>query len=200
MFDIDLPKLFGRKNAALPRDKELVMKTSIAKTAAIVYGCIASCAAYADQPAGVGAADIARSPCFGPIVVGPPGNFLPYLDGVYGSMRIELGDAIRVEANSANGNVQLSCHGTVTPGDVVIGTDLATGDLVEGTVAERGDSCDALVTSGLPSPCRGEGERSAIIIGPDFAGQTCSIGGTPTFDWKVVLNEGGVHLSCLIRK
>ena len=161
-----------------------------------VTGLLAPFAVWSEPPPAVGAAEVESGFCSGNIVVGPPGDFVPFLDGEYGVMLIELGDAKMVKTHSANGNVNLTCHGKSYVGDVVIGTDAATGLIAEGTVATRAASCSAIVTYGLPNPCRGKGEKSAIILGPDFQGEPCNIDGVLTFDWKSVFNEGGYMLSC----
>jgi hypothetical protein len=173
------------------------MKTIVIKVVGVVCGLLWSLTVWSDAPLGVGSADSSSGPCFGQIVVGPPGDFTPFLDGVYGVLIVPLGDAKAVFSNSANGNRNLTCHGTVGPGDVVLGIDAATQvGGAWGTTAERSDACSAITTFGLPSPCRGEGEQSAIIIGPEFQGLPCNIGNVPTFNWKSVFNEGGYMLSC----
>ena len=74
----------------------------------IVIGAVSvfllSSTAWSDAPLGVGSADPFSSFCRGQIVVGPPGDFAPALDGTYGVMFVQLGDAKVVYSNSANGN------------------------------------------------------------------------------------------------
>ena len=172
------------------------MKKIFTKLAGVVCGLLLSLTAWSDAPPGVGSADVSTGACIGQIVVGPEGNFTPILDGVYGVMFIQLGDSQTVVSNSANGNRNLSCHGKGGPGDVVVGFDAVTGLPVSGTTATRSDACSALVTFGLPNPCRGKGAQSAIILGPEFDGSSCNINGVLTSNWKSVFNEGGYRLSC----
>jgi hypothetical protein len=175
------------------------MKTKLITMTGVACGVLLSLTAWSDAPPGVGSADVSTGACIGQVVVGPEGTFTPILDGVYGVMFIQLGDSQTVVSNSANGNRNLSCHGKVSPGDVVVGFDAVTLELVTGTVGERPDVCSALVTFGLPNVCRGKGEKSAIILGPEFNNGLCDINGVLTSNWKSVFNEGGYALSCHIK-
>jgi hypothetical protein len=172
------------------------MKKIFTKLAGVVCGLLLSLTAWSDAPPGVGSADVSTGACIGTVTVGPPGDFTPFLDGVIGVMYIQLGDSQTVVSNSANGNRNLSCHGKVLPGDVVVGIDIISGDIVSGTVTTRSDACSALVAFGLPNPCRGKGEKSAIVFGPEFNNGVCDIDGVLTSDWKSVFNEGGYMLTC----
>jgi len=173
------------------------MKTLLMNVVIMVCGFALSSTVWADTPLGVGSADLTSGACIGQIIVGPPGDFVAVLDGVHGVLVVPLGDSKTVFTNSANGNRNLTCHGrTIGPGNVVAGIDAVTLLPAWGTTAARSDACSALVAFGLPSPCRGAGEKSAIILGPDFQDMPCNIDGVPTFNWKSVFSEGGYMLSC----
>jgi len=170
------------------------MKLSKILLPAILAGICST--TYADQPPGIGSAEIVDGKCYGRIVVGPDGDHVPFLLGGLGLIQIELGDAKTVRTNSAQGNLHLSCHGDVSPGDVVLGWDALQNAWVYATVATRSDSCAAIVDFGLENPCRGKGEKSAVIDGPELQGFACFVDGVPTYNWKSVFNEGGFNLSC----
>lgn len=90
--------------------EEIQMKTIVTKLAGVVCGLLLSLTAWSDVPSGVCSADVSTGACFGQIVVAPPGDFSPILDGTLGIMIIQLVDAQTVLSNSANGNRHLPCH------------------------------------------------------------------------------------------
>ena len=172
------------------------MKTLISGTACAISALLLSSSVYAEPPAGVGAAEMEEGPCFSQTVVGPPGNFVPILDGVHGVLYMQIGTGKYVEANSASGTAKVTCHGRVGRGDVVQGFDVVTGLPAEGTAAGTNNACDALDTFGLLGACRGN-NNGAIIIDAEFQGGSCGWGGRETLDWTSIRTPSGkAMLSC----
>jgi hypothetical protein len=145
----------------------------------------------------VGSADHLNGPCYGAIVVGPPGGFVPFLDGTHGVIFTQLGDGKLVYTNSKTGGRNLTCHGRIEfGGDDVAGLDIVTEDGVLGTPVGIEEACDALAAWGLDHACKGE-SRGAIILDADFNGGSCNVDGVTTDNWRsVYTRDGRVMLSC----
>lgn len=177
------------------------MKTKLITMAGIACGLLFSLTAWSDAPPGVGSADLSSTPCYGIIVVGPPGNFYPTLPGGYGGLFVELGKGKVVESNSAQGNVHLSCHGRIEQGEAIFGLR-APNDFGWGTAATTEEACAALAAGGLDGSCRGNGKKSAIILNTEFNGESCTIplaegGSIETYDWMAVKTSNGkVMITC----
>jgi hypothetical protein len=152
---------------------------------------LVSTLAYADPPAGVGAA-VTESGfvCFFSVVVAPgTGTFTPFLPGGYGILSAALADNSKaVFTNSANGNESLLCTGDTAPGTAVTGTDFLTGLEVTGVIAEVGEACDAL--DGFLDVCT-PGRGAVIVDFESSGGFTCDLFGSPTEDWRQVTTRGG---------
>jgi hypothetical protein len=153
---------------------------------------LVSTLAYADPPAGVGAA-VTESGfvCFFNVVVAPgTGTFTPILPGGYGILAAVLADNSKaVFTNSANGNESLLCTGDTAPGTAVTGTDFVTGEEVTGVIAEVGEACDALEPV-FPDVCT-PGRGAVIVDFESSGGFTCDLFGSPAEDWRQVTTRGG---------
>ena len=159
--------------------------------------------AQAEQPPNVGSADVESTECFTQILVGPPGNFIPFVDGTHGVLFAKQGDGKVTYSNSAKGNRNLSCHGKTQVGDEISGWDVAAVDPQEqamGTVVAIDVACEALRVYGSGDACRGKG-KGAIIVNPIVDGTLCSVGGLITENWHVVYTNGGTsNLRCLAKE
>ena len=153
--------------------------------------------AQAEPELSVGSADHLNAPCYGAIVVGPPGGFVPFLDGTHGVIYTHLGEGKLVYTNSKTGGRNLTCHGNLEfGGDDVAGIDVVTQDGVLGTPVGIEEACDALAAWGLDHACKGE-SRGAILIDADFNGEPCNVDGVITYNWKSVYTRNGkLMLSC----
>ena len=172
------------------------------KVIGAVSALLLSSTAWSDALPGVGSADLSTTPCFGVIVVGPPGNFDAILDDTHGLLLVKIGNAKVVESNSSRGNTLLSCHGRLEDGEPITGLQ-GLGDGRWGTVASNEDSCAALEAGGLTGRCRGNGKNSALIVTADIAGYPCRIpplateGYVETYDWQAIkTNSGKMMLTC----
>ena len=173
------------------------MNTHNLKMTGVLALLFLSTTAFAAPPVGVGAADRAAGICYGAIVVGPPGGFVPFLDGTHGVIFTDLGSAGVIQANSEQGNVNLTCHGELMFDEVTAGIDVVTYDGVLGTPVPPSEACEALTHFGLGHACRGANGSGAIIIDPDFRGEPCNIDGVVTYDWRSIFTESGqVMVSC----
>jgi hypothetical protein len=152
----------------------------------------------AEQPPNIGSADVETAECFTQLLVGPPGNFLAFLDGTHGVLYAKQGEGKVTYSNSKNGNRNLTCQGKRKVGDIVEGFDV-TGPppgpgSAWGTAVSVEVACDALRTYGVgdaADACRGKG-KGAIIVNSLIDDQQCDIGGLFTDNWHVVYNNGGV--------
>ena len=150
----------------------------------------------AEQPTNVGSAERSEGPCFVQTIVGPPGDFVPILDGVHGVLLTNLGEGKFVDAKSAKGTAKLTCHGTNKQGVEIAGYNVVTGILTTGTPAGTKDACDALDTFGLIEACRGN-NNGAVILDAEFDAGTCGWGERETLDWTSVRAPSGKSmLSC----
>ena len=133
-----------------------------------------------------------EGPCFSQIVVGPPGNFFPILDGVHGVLLTQTGDGKFVDANSARGTANLTCHGKLDRAKELTGIDVVTWQVATGTAPGTRAACGALETYGIP--CKGNG-NGAIISNAELQGVSCFWDGLETLDWKTVVTPGGSIMS-----
>jgi hypothetical protein len=162
---------------------------------------LVSTVAYADPPAGVGAA-VTESGfvCSFTVVVAPgTGDFTPILPGGYGIVLAALADNSKaVFTNSANGNESLVCTGRTAPGTAITGTDFVTQADVTGEIAEVGEACDALEPL-FPDVCT-PGRGAVIVDFESSGGFTCDLFGSPAEDWRQVTTRGGRSmLSCHLK-
>jgi hypothetical protein len=152
--------------------------------------------ANSEPPSGVGSAEGSEGPCFSQTVVGPPGDFLPFLDGVHGVLYTQIGDGKYLDANSAEGTASMTCHGKTKPGEEIAGFDVAAQQPATGTPAGTKAACNALDTYGLIGACRGN-NNGAVIVDAELQGGTCSWGDRETLDWTSVRTPSGKGmLSC----
>jgi hypothetical protein len=170
------------------------MKTLFLKTVGAASVILLTSTGWAETPVGVGSAVGSEGPCFSQIVVGPPGNFFPILDGVHGILFVQVSDGKFVEANSATGTAKLTCHGSFEQGQEEVGFDVVTGQPATGTNVGTRTACSALKTFGLTGACRGNG-NGAIILNAETQGDSCVWNGLETLDWKTVFTPGGRNMT-----
>ena len=173
-----------------------------------------STAAYADPPLGVAAATFfGEQCCFSAVVegdgeLGPITEWLPGNLGVVSTCSLDI---VHVTTNSANGNINLTCHGQVEFGSEIMGYDFfdtQQENLIPATVAPFDESCDALDLV-FPDVCRGNG--AAIVNAKNVVGLPsppfpvdrafCNVGDIDvpiiTFDWRQITTRSGkVALNC----
>lgn len=152
--------------------------------------------AQAEPPTNVGSAEVESAECFTQILVGPPGDFVGFLDGTHGVLFAKQGDGKVTYSNSAKGNRNLSCQGKFKVGDEIKGWDVVDQKEATGTAVAIDVACDALRVYGPGDACRGNG-KGAIIVNPIVDGTLCSVGGLITENWHVVFTNGGTsNLRC----
>jgi hypothetical protein len=161
---------------------------------------LVSTVAYADPPAGVGAA-VTESGfvCSFTVVVAPgTGDFVGFLGG-YGVLTAALADNSKaVFTNSANGNESLVCTGDTAPGTAITGTDFVTGEEETGVIADLRDACDALEPM-FPDVCT-PGRGAAILDFESSGGFSCDLFGFPAEDWRQITTRGGRSMvSCHLK-
>ncbi len=172
------------------------MRSALIASATLLL--LLSTAAYADTPPGVGAAIVASGFECTVGVPARPGEATPLLPGGYGIVLVPiLGDnTMSVTTNSANGNINLSCHGRIEYGSEVTAIDYWTGLEVDVTIAEFEEGCNVIAPV-LPNVCRGNVAIQNAdtvyhpILFPD--GGTCEIlPGLFTSDYRTLLTGSGV--------
>ena len=171
-------------------DMNKIVIGSISVISTLIWSSLAS----SEPPSGVGVAEPSEGSCRARTVVGPPGDFLPGLDGVHGVISSRGGFAKRVVANSAEGTASFTCHWKSTDGEVVAGFDAFTELPATGTQVSNEEACAALEAFGLPGACKGNG---AMIINAEWDGSSCGFGERSTLDWtRVRAKNGQSLLSC----
>jgi hypothetical protein len=173
------------------------MRSALIASATGALLLLLSTAAYADPPPGVGAAVVASGfECTVGVPV-RPGEAFPILPGGYGIVLAPiLGEnTMSVTTNSANGNINLSCHGRIEFGSEITAIDYVTGLEVTATITEFDEGCDVIAPV-LPDICRGgvaiQNAETVYhpILFPD--GGTCEIvPGLVTSDYRTLLTRSG---------
>ena len=168
------------------------MKTLLHSLSVLLLALTSASFVKADQPPNVGSADVFKpAECFGQILVGPPGSFLPFIDGVYGVLIAKQGEGRATVSNSARGNRSLTCQGKIEVGSTIEGWDPAAQQFATGTIVPIEEACDALRFYGLGDACRSKGKgKGSIIVNPLIDGLLCNIGGLLTENWHTVFTNG----------
>jgi hypothetical protein len=175
------------------------MKTTVFGTTCTVLAFLFSSSVSSEPAVGIGAAEMENGPCYSQTIVGPPGNFLAFLDGVHGVMYNQIGTGKYVEANSAKGTAHVTCHGQIKSGAEVEGIDVVNGQPAVGVAVATKVACEALETYGLTGACRGN-NNGAIIITSEFQAGTCGWGDKETLDWSSIRTPSGkARLSCYFK-
>ena len=170
------------------------MRSALIGSVAGAFLLLVSTSAYADPPLGVGAAVTASGfVCLVSVLVEPGPNITPQV-GPYGVILTPLVENTKwVQTNSANGNVNLTCHGSIEYDAPIIGFDPVNG-LVAATLPPFDEACEVL-NSAFPGVCTGGG---AIVVTSENTGTWCEPDpGLITYDYREVVNSSGrVTLSC----
>lgn len=188
------------------------MRSALIGSVIGVFLLFVSAAAYADPPPGVGAAITYFSDdcCFSAVVL-PGEGITSFLPGGFGIVSTCSLDIVHLTTNSANGNINLTCHGRIEYGSTITGFDfLDQGHTtpVQATVAQFDESCDALEQV-FGNICKGnnavaivEAENTVLPFPPFLQdGAFCNVGTIQdpivTFDWhQITTRSGKVALSC----
>ncbi len=179
------------------------MRSALIGSVTGAFLLLLSTAAYADPPPGVGAAITASGfECTVSVPV-RPGEAFPILPDGYGIVLAPIvGENTKsVTVNSANGNINISCHGQIEYGSEITAIDWVTGLEVNATITEFDEGCD-VVAPVFPDVCRGgvgiqnAETTSNPILQPD--GGTCEVApGLFTSDWRSLITRSGrVAVNC----
>jgi hypothetical protein len=167
-------------------------RTLTVSTTAIALVVLAK-VAFAGPPVGVAPATIVTGlDCyFSTLASGPGVTPIPIPGNDLGQVLVRANGSTRVvSSNSANGSINLSCHGNIEFGSTVTGYDPVTfAEIGPVTVGAFDEACAVLEQAGYPDVCRGNG--TAIVTTGSTGGRCFVAEGLVTSKWHAITTPSG---------